>query len=256
MLAALLASSTGNAYLWRELAVRSAATAGSGESVSVPDLYAALRQRVNRRLGMGRDAPSFITPDDPSVAALVKELTRASNGDAKEYWRNCELLYRWVVQNIDYVPDSYSPLLPDAPGGEITWIGECWRQPAETLQDKAGDCEDQSALLTSLLLNYNRHTYSVWMLEIGNGVSGHIAVVFPIEKGMITIVDPSIQYNTAEGEGIVLSSREARAELTRWSERLEEKVPGAQVKRIFADDIYQEFTGNDDFLNWIAQGVR
>jgi hypothetical protein len=271
LLVALIASLTGNAYLWRELTALTTVPVpardpsgpdntipppASGGSVSLLDSYNGLRQQVNRRLGLGRDAQTFITPENPAVAAVVKELTRASNGDPKEYWRNCELLYRWVVQNTLYVPDSCSPLLPEAVNGKIAWINDSWRMPEETLRDKAGDCEDLSALLTSLLLNYNRHVYGVWMVEVGNAESGHIGVVFPIEKGMITIVDPSIKYNTAAGDGLALTSRDARTELALWLERLGDRVPDARVKRVFSDTLYQEFTGTEDFLNWVATSVK
>jgi hypothetical protein len=161
-----------------------------------------------------------------------------------------------VVQNIAYVPDSYTPMLPESINGEIRWVGDFWRTPEETLRDKAGDCEDLSALLASLLLNYNKHTYGVWMVEVRNKDAGHVGVAFPIEKGMITVVDPSIKYNTAVGDGIVLSSKDARIAIGLWLERLQDKVPSAQVTLIFSDTLYREFTGTEDFLNWVTTNVK
>jgi hypothetical protein len=255
----LIVSLTTNVYQWREfLSVTTLpGVTGSGERVSLVDRYAELRKQVNRRLGMGRDVQSFITPDSPAVSALVKELTTDYADDPKEYWRNCELLYRWVILNIDYVPDSYVPMLPENMNGEITWVNDCWRTPEETLRDKAGDCEDLSALLASMLLNYNKHTYGVWMVEVRNQNSGHVGVAFPIENGMITIVDPSIRYNTATAEGgTIMSSKEAGTAINLWLERLQDKVPGAKVTLVFSDTLYQEFTGTNDFLNWVKANVK
>ena len=270
---ALVASLTVNGYLWREITSLTslpvsalvpgksnpgteATPPGSGERYSLLDRYAEIRKQVNRRLGLGRDAQTFITPDNPAVAAKVKELTTDYAGDPKEYWRNCEYLYRWVIQNIQYVPDSYVPMLPESINGEIKWANDCWRTPEETLGDKAGDCEDMSALLVSMLLNYNKHTYGVWMVELRNKDAGHVGVVFPIEKGMITVVDPSIMYNTAVGDGIVLTSKDAATAINLWIQRLQDKVPGAQVSAAFSDTFYQEFTGTENFLEWVKTNVK
>lgn len=242
LLVALVASLTANASLWREF--------------TALDRYAEIRKQVNRRLGMGRDAQTFVTPDNPAVAAKVKELTTDYSGDPHEYWLSCELLYRWVVANIEYVPDSYTPMLPESMNGEITWVNDCWRMPEETLKDKAGDCEDMSALLASMLLNYNKHTYGVWMVEVRNKDGGHVGVVFPVQNGMITVVDPSIRYNTESDGSIVLNAKEAGTAINLWLAALNDKLPDAQVVMVFSDTLYQEFTGTADFLTWVKTNVK
>lgn len=267
LILALVASLIGNVQLWRDLSALTtvpvsaggpgASSAGSGGSYSLIDRYNELRKQINRRLGNGSDTKSFITPDNPAVAAAVKEIVNGENmTDPIEYWRNVDHMYRWIVQYIDYVPDSYIPVLPETPTGEIKWVGDFWRMPEETLRDKAGDCEDLSALLASMILNYNKHTYGVWVVVVRNKDGGHAGVVFPIQKGMITVVDPAIKYNTATGEGVVITSKDADVAMNEWIARLQEKVPGAEVAVAFSDNFYQEFTGTADFVNWVKTTIK
>ena len=75
-------------------------------------------------------------------------------------------LYHWVVNNVEYSHDSYFPVIPEVMGSPLIWWEECWRMPAETLEDEAGDCEDMAVLLASLMLSYNNGSYAVWAIEI------------------------------------------------------------------------------------------
>lgn len=80
--------------------------------------------------GEWSDLRDFIQPSDPEVASIYR-------GIGPDYWA----LYDFVCRNVDYRTD----------------FGEFWQLPGETLRG-AGDCEDTSILLTSLLRNFtNAH---------------------------------------------------------------------------------------------------
>ena len=78
---------------------------------------------VSVRYGDWHDLREFVQPDNPDVLAVYSQY-------GPDYWS----LYDFVCRNIDYRRD----------------IGEFWQFPSETLKG-AGDCEDSSILLTSLL---------------------------------------------------------------------------------------------------------
>ncbi|MBA7685220.1 hypothetical protein ES703_93638 [subsurface metagenome] len=73
--------------------------------------------------GQWHDLREFVQPDNPDILAIYSQI-------GPDYWS----LYDFVCRNIDYRRD---------------W-GEFWRTPSETLKG-AGDCEDTSILLTSLI---------------------------------------------------------------------------------------------------------
>ncbi len=121
--------------------------------------YTKLRQQINLRTGIRQDGQSFITPDDPEIAALVQEITGGYSEE--ELWRDYGRLYRWIAMNIEYSLDSPTPLLPESISGTMEWSKDFWRTPVETIRDGAGDCEDISLLLASMLLNYNQGRFPV-----------------------------------------------------------------------------------------------
>jgi hypothetical protein len=73
---------------------------------------------------------------------------------------------------------------------------------------------------------------------------------------MITVTDPAIKYNTATGEGIVLTSKDADVAINEWISRLQAKVPGAQVSAVFSDTFYQEFASTADFVSWVKTTIK
>ena len=105
--------------------------------------YTSLREQVNVRSGLtAEDRQSFITPSSSLVSSKVLEVTGGYSENASEYWRDFELLYRWVVNNISYSYDSYLPLFPESMSGGLQWRQDYWRKPEETIGDETGDCED------------------------------------------------------------------------------------------------------------------
>ena len=217
--------------------------------------YADLRKQINVRLGSTpQDRQSFINPSNSSVSAKVQEITGGYSENVDEYWRDCERLYRWVVNNISYSYDSHMPVLPETPSGELTWQGGYWRMPEETLRDETGDCEDMAVLLASMLLSYNEGEYQIWVLRIHSiypEPTGHLAVAFPVEGNRLTILDPAGNYYTSQYGS--LSSESASVAVSRWLSHWNKDMPGAEIVTAFSEDSYHQFSSTAEFLAWLEE---
>jgi hypothetical protein len=224
------------------------------EQREISDQYSNLRGQVNRRLGQGQDCQGFVTPDEPAVSAIVQAVAGSYKQDVNQRWADYERLYRWVVANIKYNKDSYIPVLPERISGVLTWGEDCWRMPAETLNDKAGDCEDMACLLASMLLNYGQGQSDVFLLEIWSTepkVLGHIAVAFPVTGGKLTILDPAGNYFTGCYSGRGLNAEDFALETNNWLSHWEGKIPNAQVSAVFSDKFYRAFSSTQEFIDWV-----
>ncbi len=219
------------------------------------DDYARLRKEVNRRFGTGSDALGYVTPDSPVIGSLVKEITGGYSGDATEYWRDIDSMFRWLTANITYQQDTYTPLLPESPEEQVVWVEEFWRTPEETLKDKAGDCEDLSCLLASMILNYNRGEFSVWVISMENESEGHVAVALPVTGEMLTIMDPTAFYITGPN-GTILSSRDVGEAVNSWLGNMSKKVPGARIKSVFNNEFRRDFESTQEFISWAEKEME
>lgn len=228
----------------------------AGEGNWLADKYPKLREEVSARLGNGADAMLFITPDDPAVAELVQQITGGRKSDPQEQWQDTEKMYSWIVRNVDYAADTYTPVLPE-PLDEVgvRWEGGFWRTPAETIRDKAGDCEDMSALLISMLLNYNERSTPAWGVGIESSrpaPARHIAVAIPIVNNQLTILDPTARYHTTFPNGWGIAGKDAPLALNDWLAKWSDKMPESQVYMVFSEDFYVELDGNERFLEWLT----
>ncbi|MDD4876779.1 MAG: transglutaminase-like domain-containing protein [Dehalococcoidales bacterium] len=212
--------------------------------------YASLKQEINSRLALTQeDEQSFITPNNSSVSAKVLEITGGYSGDVNDYWKDCEKLYQWIVTNVTYSYDSYTPLLPEYISGKIIWGEEYWRMPEETLEDKHGDCEDMAILLASMLLNYNKGEYTIWVIGIRSEESGHLAVAFPVQDGNLTILDPAGNYYTSQFGS--LESSNVSTAVNNWLYHWQREMPGAKIIKVFSEDIHEEFYNTEEFIAWV-----
>ena len=225
-----------------------------GEGSWLVDYYPELRTQIGLRLGEGPDARHFITPDDPAVSTKVQEITGGYSEDSKEWWADYEHLYRWVITNVEYTIDGYIPVLPEPMNETLEWQLGFWRTPAETIRDEAGDCEDMSALLISMLLNYNGRQHPVWGIGIESSKpepARHIAVAFPVIENRITILDPTARYHTVSPVGWGMAAYDAQVATDDWLARWAEKMSDARVYMVFSEDFYQEFNSTGEFIEWV-----
>ncbi len=233
---------------------RNQLVAAKNENTNMLDQYDSLKEQINLRLGLNQsNRQSFITPNNTAVSAKAKEIAGSYSENINEYWRDFQILYDWVVKNIEYSSDSYMPVLPEVMAGAITWQGECWKTPEETLRDKTGDCEDMSVLLTSMLRSYNKGKYVVWILSIESNYperKGHVAVAFPVTGGKLTILDPAGNYYTGY-QNRSIQAESASVAVSKWLSHWSNKMPGAEIDEVFSESIYHRFSGTNEFLTWL-----
>ncbi len=218
--------------------------------------YTSLREQINLRLGFREDGQRFIAPDAPEISAKVQEITGGYSEDSDEFWRDYGRLFRWILKNVEYSLDSPTPILPESIGGTLEWRGDFWRTPVETIRDGTGDCEDLSTLLASMLLNYNQRRFTVWVMGIqtfGPTPKAHIAVAIPIEDHQLTIFDLSGRYYTPFPTIGGIGTQEVTLAMADWTTHLKDEMPGAQVYVIFSEDVYQEFSTTQEFIDWVYQ---
>lgn len=220
------------------------------ENTQMLDQYTNLRAQINLRFGWGEDCEKYTTPDDPQVAAKAKEVAGSYAQDINEVWRDYQRLYEWVTKNIEYSYDSYVPLLPETLGSDLKWNDEYWRMPAETLQDKHGDCEDMAALLASLMSSYNNKQFRVWATVIKNEDQGHVAVTMPVKGNKLAVLDPAGNYYTGYQDDWLQSYDTSRA-ISDWLSRWAEDIPDAKIVSVFSYDFYKEFANTQEFIDWV-----
>ena len=211
--------------------------------------YSALREQINLKLGNGEDGENFITPNEPLVSSITRQIAGTYSQDINEVWRDYQRLYQWVVDNIIYNYDTNLPLLPSTLDGRLSWTQEYWKMPEETLNDKNGDCEDMAGLLTSMILSYNNHQYSIWVVIIHNNDSGHVGVVMPVEGDKLCILDPAGNYFTGYYDNW-LQSEDVSLAVSNWLSHWSTKMPGAYITAALSDDFYKEFSGTQEFIDW------
>lgn len=87
----------------------------------------------------GLNPGDFITPNDPAVQAVAREIV-AKLGENDSQASRLREAYNYVTASIQYVMDT-----------RAFGFEEVWQKPSSTLQRRIGDCEDTSFLLCSLL---------------------------------------------------------------------------------------------------------
>lgn len=112
------------------------------------------------------DVRNMIWADDNMLKVITDHML--GSNDQKAF-----LCQRYVVRNIKYVSDKKS-----------SNIEECWQFANETLVTKTGDCEDQSILMASLMLNAGipewRVRVTAGLVKAGTGaeLGGHAFVTY------------------------------------------------------------------------------
>ncbi len=213
--------------------------------------YTYFREQISTRLGQGPVLQKYITPTDPTVAAIVQEIIGGDSQYREDWWKSSERIYHWLVNNIEYSVDNYLPLLPEHMEEDLTWRRDFWRLPVETLEDGAGDCEDVSTLLASMLLNYSEGRFATWIVGIKNEYRSHIAVAFPAEGELLAVLDPSGKYYTWHYSWSELRAYDVRIAVEAWLEDWAEEMPGGEVYVVFSDTFYRPISSTDEFIQWV-----
>lgn len=223
------------------------------ERDQVVEGYANLREQINLRAGIEQDSRSFITPDDPEISAKVLEITGGYSEE--KLWKDYARLFQWTMKNIKYSLDSPVPILPESVDGTLEWGKDFWRTPVETIRDGTGDCEDIALLLTSMLLNYNQRRYPAWIVGVkttGAQPKAHMAVAIPSKNNQLSFFDIPGRYYTPFSTVGGFGSQDVPLAVDHWLSHLEKEMLGAQIYVIFSENFYQEFSGNQEFIDWAS----
>ncbi|MFC1956299.1 transglutaminase-like domain-containing protein [Chloroflexota bacterium] len=212
--------------------------------------YYYLREQIYTRMADGPSIIHYFTPNEPAITDVVQEVTEGYSPEKEEWWKDVSRINRWVTDNIKYTTDSYLPILPANVSDDLIWQRDFWRLPVETLQDRAGDCEDASLLLASMLSNYNEGRLEVWIIGVQNENRRHIAVAFPVATGLLAILDPAGNYYTWHYSWSELRAYEVAVVIRNWMRDWEPVMPDAEVYAIFTDQYYIPFTGTEQFVDW------
>ena len=220
--------------------------------------YSDIRTQINLRFGTGADSMLFITPDEPEITELVQEITGGYSDE--DFWKDYIKLYRWVILNIEYTLDSPLPILPESLEStvdELYWESDFWRLPTETISTMRGDCEDMAVLLTSMILNYNQRRFPVWIIGAQTDnphTKAHIAVALPLQGVHLAVFDISGRYYTPFEELGGFGSQLFPTALNLWLSHLERTdMLESEIYVAFSEDFYREFSGNEDFLEWVYE---
>ena len=229
-----------------------------GDSRQILSDYHKLREQINLRLGIRQNGQLFITPDDPAVSAIVREIT--VDHPEEELWKGYGHMFRWIIRDIKYSVDSPIPLLPESTNEPLEWKSDFWRLPAETIRGKAGDCEDMAVLLVSMLLNYNQRKYPAWVFGVRTFSSeprAHVAVAIPIVDNRLAIFDTAGRYYTPFPDLGGFGCQDIPLAIDHWLSHLEtnfeQKMSGAQVYMAFSENFYREFSSTQEFVDWTSQ---
>ncbi len=216
--------------------------------------YASLRDEMNLRVGFKQNAPFLIMPDDPEIVAKVQEIV--GSYDEEELWHDYASLYQWTMRNIKYSLDSPTPILPESVSGTLGWSMDLWRTPAETIAHEAGDCEDISVMLASMMLNYNQRRFPVCVIgiqTIGSNPKAHMAVAILNEGDQLSIFDITSRYWTPFSKMGGFGTQDIPLALDHWYNHLKDELPDPQVYVVFSENFYLEFSGNEEFLDWASR---
>ena len=216
--------------------------------------YANLKRQIDLRLGIGLKCKCFVTPDAPEISATVQQIT--GDYSEQELWEDYGRLFRWIILNVEYNADSPTPILPEHAGGTLKWQQDFWRMPAETIRDRAGDCEDMSVLLASMLLNYNQRRFPIWVVRAQTSIPparAHMAVAIPSKNDQLSIFDTAGCYYTPFQTIGGFGSQEVSLAVSHWLSHLDQEVPGAEICVVFSDDFYKEFSSTREFVDWLKK---
>jgi len=191
---------------------------------------------------------SLITPYNPKVMDTVHSITGgwSDPGDQAEFWSDVGGMYNWVVDNIKHSRDQPHPILCVDPRYGVGEVNDFWQYPEETLDLRQGDCEDKAILLAAMI-----HSYTNGRVPAEVVVLPDHAAVYLLVDGEICILDPACRYRTEDDIGDV-TSKDIEGEVYAWLDYLNAHLGGTrEVQWIFSADIWKEFRGTDEFIDWM-----
>jgi hypothetical protein len=221
--------------------------------------YQKLKATSDVRLMQG-DLRSLVTPNDPEIINLVRNITgKVNSTDVNNYWKDIKSMYDWVDQNIEYRDDGLYVRLPDDPADVSTdglpQTNQMAQLPNETLTLKMGDCEDYAVLLVSMIRAYfGQQNYLAECIWITGEHAGHVAIVIPVSGEKIIILDPIRDYYSHDTLGN-MAENTISSEIYNWMQIWRPSLGNdVHVYRIFSDYMDKTFTGTQAYVDWMYNG--
>ncbi len=201
-----------------------------------------------------QDRTQYITPYDTIVSTVTSLVLQDpfNKSDIDRIWMDLNTAYHWIRNNIQYHNDSYE----DGDGVKLTSV-DVWQFPNQTVLLGAGDCEDQTLLLASLMLKYGNTTFYVecLCLQSLNGI-GHVAMYLPIKGDAICILDPATGYTTSIINQDFISSQPIEQEIINYLHFLSQITNSIwSVTSVFSQDFTIHFSKTEDFTEWLIERV-
>jgi hypothetical protein len=209
------------------------------------DQFSQIRWEINSRVGIDGNLSRFVTSENPAIVGWMLEITGGQDDpdSPNETWDDYKEMYDWVTWRIDEDLDSPYPYIYADSSREVRWVKHSVRYPNETLADSAGDCEDQSILLLSMMSAYS-DSHEKWSISIDWEGGGHVAVAYPTGAGGLVILDPTRDYRSDSFS----SGEPASVALEEWISMISPE--DAYVNTVYNDEMYTEFESTADFLEW------
>lgn len=139
---------------------------------------------------------SLVRPKE--TAELVNQLGLEVTGPISEgsfEWNEVERAYYWVCYNIAYEPDVDGTAVEFVGGKWTIYENDRMASSTETLEKRAGDCEDQAILLCSILRQAGAPSENVRVVlgifKNETAEVGHSWCELAMEEGYWQILDPT-----------------------------------------------------------------
>ncbi|MBO3800106.1 MAG: hypothetical protein FGF52_03530 [Candidatus Brockarchaeota archaeon] len=248
---------------------------------SVNQSLQSLYDVISIRDPYGEECCKIVTIDDPQLRSLVQSITGGWDGTNDDFWADLSKLQEWIMSNIKYSYDTYTPSLSLTtcrlhlslgeyvvrypvltPRAGSYWREEFWKFPNETLKNKHGDCEDQAILLLSMIRCYFKYCvrtlYDAYAMSISGPTetSGHMAVVIPVAGGKITILDPAGKYATGLELFLTrrITARFAEEEINDYLRYWQNSgYAFTRVDYVFNEATFKSFNNLSEFISWISR---
>ncbi len=158
------------------------------ENTSLPD-----KRRVfdDSNTLVPTDLREWVTPGDrEEIRRALRQMPLPQERDPGTFDRRALIVWRWVIDNIDYAVDASKQRLLDY-----------WQFPAETIALGTGDCEDCAFLMASLLLGSGISGYCVRVVlgtvaEDGQTPVPHAWPVYKDEAGRWCLLEATLPRGT------------------------------------------------------------
>lgn len=209
---------------------------------------------------LGPQTQRLIDPDRVMGYVLSRVVGRLYDPNHPEWLdEDIEQIYLWVKDNII---NSYDTYFPDIEVVYVNISGKLYpkeikftlhreyvQNPEETLTRRAGDCEDQAILVTSMLQAYLQRlgeAYMVCVISMEYDIT-HCASI-AIVQGTVYVLDTAMEYfdKDVNAYNVIRS----------WLAYIDFDPQYVDKVMVVNDNFYQVFRGINEFIAWLHDLLR